>query len=38
MTEFIFQHIAKINLEEDVEFLRVMVHPMRLKIVNEFSK
>ncbi|PKJ52594.1 ArsR/SmtB family transcription factor [Bacillus sp. SN10] len=38
MTEFIFQHIANMNLEEDVELLRVMAHPIRLKIVNELSK
>ncbi|MEB9685417.1 transcriptional regulator [Bacillus thuringiensis serovar pingluonsis] len=38
MTEFIFQSISNMNLEKDTELLRVMSHPIRLKIVNELSR
>lgn len=38
MTKFANQHVENTILEEDVELLKLMVHPMRLKLINELSK
>lgn len=38
MTRFANQHVENMILEEDVELLKVMAHPMRLKLINELSK
>ncbi|PGO25853.1 transcriptional regulator [Bacillus cereus] len=38
MTRFANQHVEDMILEEDVELLKVMAHPMRLKLISELSK
>ncbi|MDF9451335.1 ArsR/SmtB family transcription factor [Bacillus toyonensis] len=38
MTRFANQHVENMVLEEDVELLKVMAHPMRLKLISELSK
>ncbi|PEI84421.1 ArsR/SmtB family transcription factor [Bacillus toyonensis] len=38
MTRFANQHVENMILEEDVELLKVMAHPMRLKLISELSK
>ncbi|MEB9681932.1 transcriptional regulator [Bacillus thuringiensis serovar pingluonsis] len=38
MTRFANQHVGNTILEEDVELLKLMAHPMRLKLINELSK
>ena len=38
MTRFANQHVENTILEEDVELLKLMAHPMRLKMINELSK
>ncbi|WP_338260096.1 metalloregulator ArsR/SmtB family transcription factor, partial [Bacillus anthracis] len=38
MTRFANQHVENTILEEDVELLKLMAHPMRLKLINELSK
>ena len=38
MTKFANQHVENTILEEDVELLKLMAHPMRLKLINELSK
>lgn len=38
MTRFTNQHVENSILEEDVELLKVMAHPMRLKLISELSK
>jgi DNA-binding transcriptional ArsR family regulator len=38
MTSFANQHVENTILEEDVELLKVMAHPMRLKLISELSK
>ncbi|EJQ86911.1 hypothetical protein IGW_05303 [Bacillus cereus ISP3191] len=38
MTRFTNQHTDNTILEEDVELLKVMAHPMRLKLISELSK
>ncbi|AZQ47137.1 metalloregulator ArsR/SmtB family transcription factor [Bacillus anthracis] len=38
MTRFANQHVENKILEEDVELLKLMAHPMRLKLINELSK
>ena len=38
MTRFVNQHVENTILEEDVELLKLMAHPMRLKLINELSK
>ncbi|EJR57391.1 transcriptional repressor pagR [Bacillus cereus VD115] len=38
MTRFVNQHVEDMILEEDVELLKVMAHPMRLKLISELSK
>ncbi|MGH0777132.1 ArsR/SmtB family transcription factor [Bacillus cereus] len=38
MTRFANQHVENEILEEDVELLKLMAHPMRLKLINELSK
>jgi DNA-binding transcriptional ArsR family regulator len=35
---FANQHVENTILEEDVELLKLMAHPMRLKLINELSK
>ncbi|EJR83345.1 hypothetical protein IKA_05269 [Bacillus cereus VD169] len=38
MTRFTNQHVENSILEEDVELLKVMAHPMRLKLISGLSK
>lgn len=38
MTRFTNQYVDNTILEEDVELLKVMAHPMRLKLISELSK
>ncbi|EJQ93790.1 ArsR/SmtB family transcription factor (plasmid) [Bacillus mycoides] len=38
MTVFVDHEIEYMNLEEDVELLKVMAHPMRSKLINELYK
>lgn len=38
MTRFTNQHTDNTILEEDVELLKAMAHPMRLKLISELSK
>lgn len=38
LTKFANQHVENTILEEDVELLKLMAHPMRLKLINELSK
>ncbi|MHA4413949.1 transcriptional repressor PagR [Bacillus cereus] len=38
MAGFANQHVENTILEEDVELLKLMAHPMRLKLINELSK
>ncbi|EMK2596309.1 MULTISPECIES: ArsR/SmtB family transcription factor [Bacillus cereus group] len=38
MARFANQHVENTILEEDVELLKLMAHPMRLKLINELSK
>lgn len=38
MMNFEYQQIDDLNLEKDVEILKVMAHPMRLKIIMELYK
>ncbi|AZJ23797.1 metalloregulator ArsR/SmtB family transcription factor [Bacillus wiedmannii] len=38
MTKFANHHVDDTILEEDVELLKVMAHPMRLKLISELSK
>ncbi|MGX7632577.1 ArsR/SmtB family transcription factor [Bacillus thuringiensis] len=38
MTRVANQHVENTILEEDVELLKLMAHPMRLKLINELSK
>ncbi|MEK7019718.1 ArsR/SmtB family transcription factor [Bacillus sp. FSL R9-9410] len=38
MMRFANQHVDNTILEEDVELLKVMAHPMRLKLISALSK
>ncbi|HDR4369156.1 TPA: ArsR/SmtB family transcription factor [Bacillus cereus] len=38
MTVFVNRNIESMSLEENADLLKVMAHPMRLKIVNELYK
>ncbi|AGG05492.1 MULTISPECIES: ArsR/SmtB family transcription factor [Bacillus] len=38
MTRFVNHNVENTILEEDVELLKVMAHPMRLKLISELSK
>ncbi|PFQ47657.1 transcriptional regulator [Bacillus cereus] len=38
MTRFVNYNVENTILEEDVELLKVMAHPMRLKLISELSK
>ena len=38
MTRFTNHNVDNTILEEDVELLKLMAHPMRLKLINELSK
>ncbi|MCU4931030.1 metalloregulator ArsR/SmtB family transcription factor [Bacillus cereus] len=38
MARFANQRVENTILEEDVELLKLMAHPMRLKLINELSK
>lgn len=38
LTRFANQHVENTILEEDVGLLKLMAHPMRLKLINELSK
>ncbi|MDR2993106.1 MAG: metalloregulator ArsR/SmtB family transcription factor [Bacillus cereus] len=38
MTKFVNYNVENTILEEDVELLKVMAHPMRLKLISELSK
>ncbi|MDL2419382.1 metalloregulator ArsR/SmtB family transcription factor (plasmid) [Bacillus tropicus] len=38
MTVFVDHKIEYMSLEEDADLLKVMAHPMRLKLVNELYK
>ncbi|EJQ15291.1 MULTISPECIES: ArsR/SmtB family transcription factor [Bacillus] len=38
MARFANQLVENTILEEDVELLKLMAHPMRLKLINELSK
>ncbi|MGR3779417.1 ArsR/SmtB family transcription factor [Bacillus paramycoides] len=38
MTIFVDHEMEYMNLEEDAELLKLMAHPMRLKLINELYK
>ncbi len=38
MTKFMNQHVESTLLKEDVELLKVMAHPIRLKLISKLSK
>ncbi|AQY42633.1 metalloregulator ArsR/SmtB family transcription factor [Bacillus thuringiensis] len=38
MARFVNHNVENTTLEEDVELLKVMAHPMRLKLISELSK
>ncbi|PQZ52296.1 transcriptional regulator [Bacillus sp. MYb209] len=38
MTRFANHNVDNTILEEDVELLKIMAHPMRLKLISELSK